>query len=300
MSAKKKTASKAAKKTTAKKATKKTANKAASKVAKKTAKVKEAPELDEKAKEMVLNARKRTATPALFKQRKTKNTPIMFTMEDVAEILEKRKAAKGDEDEKKAAEVTSKKKVKVEIEEEPAQEQRNHSAASLADILGFNPAEKKNHQDSNSVPSKWEKYYKALLELRSHVSEGLALHTADTLKRSNKEDSGDLSGYGQHMADAGTDTFDRDFALSLVSNEQEALYEIEEAIQRIYDDKYGVCEITNEPIAKERLMAVPFTRYSLEGQRELERNRRHKQQRGGVFGDNDEVMSLGDDDGDDS
>lgn len=299
MPAKKKTASKAAKKTAAKKTSKKAADKTVSKAASKSKK-QETPELDEKAKEMVLNARKRTTTPALFKQRKTKNTPIMFTMEDVAELLEKRKSAKEDAEEKKAeAAVASKKTVKKEIEEEPAV-QRNHSAASLADILGFNPAEKKNPMEREDVPQKWEKYYKALLELRSHVSDGLALHTADTLKRSNKEDSGDLSGYGQHMADAGTDTFDRDFALSLVSNEQEALYEIEEAIQRIYDDKYGVCEITNEPIAKERLIAVPFTRYSLEGQRELERNRRRKQQRGGVFGDNDETISMGDDDGDDS
>ena len=82
-----------------------------------------------------------------------------------------------------------------------------------------------------------------------------------------RRDAGDLSAYGQHMADAGTDTFDRDFALSMVASEQEALSEIDAAIKRIHDGTYGVCEITQKPIDKERLLAVPFTRYSAEAQK---------------------------------
>jgi len=249
---------------------------------------------------MVLSARKRTSTPSLFKPKKSKNTPIMFTMEDVADILEQRKQTKEEGTETQAVKENTapKKRSRSQASDEP--QNRNHAPASLADILGFNPNEAKNPRGEESVPRKWSKYYKALIDMRNHVSDGLALHTADTLKRSNKEDSGDLSGYGQHMADAGTDTFDRDFALSLVSNEQEALYEIEEAIQRIFEGNYGVCEITGEAIDKERLMAVPFTRYSLQGQRELERNRRRKEQRSGFFGDSDDNVSLGDDDNDDN
>jgi RNA polymerase-binding transcription factor DksA len=87
------------------------------------------------------------------------------------------------------------------------------------------------------------------------------------------------------MADAGTDTFDRDFALSLVSNEQEALTEIELAIKRIKDGTYGICEITAKPIAKERLSAVPFTRYSAEAQKDIERNRMRKSSSAGLFGE---------------
>ena len=259
-----------------------------------------ADDMDSKAKELVLNARKRTVTPALFKQRKGgKNTPVVFTMEDVEEMLKNRKA---DEQEKakatKAEKAQAKKKAEP-VVEEVKEEPRNHAAASLSDILGFNPAEKAASQSEDKVPSKWMKYYKALLDLRDHVNDGLQLHTADTLKRSNKEDSGDLSGYGQHMADAGTDTFDRDFALSLVSSEQEALYEIEEAIQRIFNGTYGTCEITGEPIAKDRLMAVPFTRYSLEGQRELEKQRRSKIQRVGVLSeDSDDTIAFTDDNDD--
>jgi RNA polymerase-binding transcription factor DksA len=123
------------------------------------------------------------------------------------------------------------------------------------------------------VPEKFKRYYRLLIDLRTHLTEGIERHSEETLKRSAKDDAGDLSSYGQHMADAGTDTFDRDFALSMVASEQEALSEIDAAIKRIHDGTYGVCEITQKPIAKDRLLAVPFTRYSAESQKNLERNR---------------------------
>jgi len=162
-------------------------------------------------------------------------------------------------------------------------------AASVADILGFNPA--KLHKvsaepgDSADVPEKYRRYYRLLIDLRNHVLESLGQHSEETLKRSAKEDAGDLSGYGQHMADAGTDTFDRDFALSLVSNEQEALSEVEAAIERVRAGTYGICELTGKPISRDRLLAVPFTRYSAEAQKELEKTRHHSVQRAGIFSD---------------
>ena len=164
--------------------------------------------------------------------------------------------------------------------------------ASLADILGFNPAKGKKPRaamiDESEVPDKYRRYYRLLLELRHHVLVQLGEHTEETLLKSSKDDSGDLSGYGQHMADAGTDTFDRDFALSLVSGEQEALAEIEAAIKRVHDGTYGICESTQKPIAKERLLAVPFTRYSAEAKKEVERHSHRAIQRGGLFGDGTE------------
>lgn len=247
-----------------------------------------------KAKEKMLSARKRSVTPAHFKPIKKSNTPVIFTMEDVAEMLNKRKS---DEPEPTTKKVKVPRKKVVEIKPEPVASPRNHAAASMLDILGFDPAATKAKTEAD-VPAEWKGYYQSLVDLRNHLREGLDLHTEETLKRSAKDDSGDLSGYGQHMADAGTDAFDRDFALSLVSSEQEALYEIEKAIERIYKGTYGRCEITGEPIAAERLEAVPFTRYSLEGQRELERNRRAKGSRGGVFSDldDDDLVMTDDDD----
>ena len=177
--------------------------------------------------------------------------------------------------------------------------------ASLADILGFNPIKGKKARaamiDESEVPDKYRRYYRLLLELRNHVLTQLGEHTEETLLKSAKDDSGDLSGYGQHMADAGTDTFDRDFALSLVSNEQEALAEIEAAIKRVHAGTYGICETTQKPIARERLLAVPFTRYSTEAKKEVERHSHRSIERGGLFGDGTEeeggkIATSGDDD----
>ena len=177
--------------------------------------------------------------------------------------------------------------------------------ASLADILGFNPTKGKKAPaamiDESEVPEKFRRYYRLLLDLRHHVLTQLGEHTEETLMKSSKDDSGDLSGYGQHMADAGTDTFDRDFALSLVSGEQEALAEIEAAIKRIHAGTYGICEATQKPIAKERLLAVPFTRYSAEAKKIVERHSHREQQRGGLFGDgtDEEGGKMADDSGGD-
>ncbi len=227
-----------------------------------------------------------------------KATPIVFSLDDVEALMaSKKKKAQTEaapEKEPVKAVVPVKKKV-VEIEDKPV-EKRVLGAASLADILGFNPTEKKQatHLAEDDVPKKWKKFYKLLIELRNHVRDELDLHTADTLKHSSREDAGDLSGYGNHQADAATDSFDRDFALSLVSNEQDALNEIEEAIQRIKDGTYGICEVTGEAISKERLEAVPFARFSVEGQAEYEKNKRRKVSRdnGGLFGDGTDTPKI--------
>lgn len=170
---------------------------------------------------------------------------------------------------------------------EKAAKPQHVKAASLADILGFNPKKGKtpNALSDKNVPEKFKRYYKLLIDLRSSLTEGIERHSEETLNRSAKDDAGDLSSYGQHMADAGTDTFDRDFALSMVASEQEALAEIDAAIKRVHDGTYGVCEITQKPIAKERLLAVPFTRNSAEAQKNLERNRHRSRAQVGIFGE---------------
>src|SRR5438876_1916318 len=96
------------------------------------------------------------------------------------------------------------------------------------------------------------RYMKLLLDLRDHLIDGVSFLASDNLKRSHRDATGELSGYSMHMADAGTDNFDREFALGLVSNEQEALYEIEESLKRLEAGTFGVCEMCEKPIRKER------------------------------------------------
>lgn len=138
------------------------------------------------------------------------------------------------------------------------------------------------------------KFKKLLLDLRDHLIDGVNFLASDNLKRSNREASGELSGYSLHMADAGTDNFDREFALSLVSNEQEALYEIEEALRRLDSGTYGLCGNCERPVRKERLEAVPFARLCVDCQSLIEKDRRRPNYQGPTFAE------TSDDEGGDS
>jgi len=221
-------------------------------------------------------------------ERKTAK-PIAFSLDEVREIAkrnEKRSAHAAAASGKTAGEAARVSALPKGASRPPIP--HHIKAASVADILGFNPTKVRKAADDGDaaeIPEKYRRYYKILVDLRNHVLESLGQHSEETLKRSAKEDAGDLSGYGQHMADAGTDTFDRDFALSLVSNEQDALSEVEAAIARIHAGTYGICELTGKPISRDRLLAVPFTRHSAEAQKELEKNKHRSVQRAGIFTD---------------
>ena len=122
----------------------------------------------------------------------------------------------------------------------------------------------------------WERYRQILIDLREQLvrqMNGLA-----------KESAEQLPGYSMHMADSGTDNFDRDFALSLLSSDQDAIYEIDEALKRIERGSYGVCELTGKPIPKARLDAIPWARFTVEAQGQLERDGALRHRRLGSLG----------------
>ena len=309
----KKTVKKVAKKAVKKVAKKTTAKKVAKKTAKKTAAKKVAKKTNTRAvplKKSVTPQASQGKTPDTLKKAvvsregaaaNKKSTPIVFSLDDVEELIAAKKTSNLDVEKPVSKKVTAKKApvAKVTVDDKPV-EKRVLGAASLADILGFNPKEKRTNTElvESEIAKKWRKYYKLLIDLRAHVSDEICLHTADTLKHNARDDSGNTSS----PADSGTDSFDRDFALSLVSSEQDALIEIEEAILRIKDGSYGVCEITDKAIPAARLSAVPFTRYTVEGQAEHERNQYRKSNRiaaGGIFGDVSDVPKIVSNDDDD-
>ena len=119
-----------------------------------------------------------------------------------------------------------------------------------------------------------EFFRKLLLNLRDRIVDEISFLAGENLNHSQREASGDLSNYGMHMADQGTDNFDREFALSLVSNEQEVLYEIDDALHRIDNNAYGICEQTGNAIEVERLKVLPYARYCREAQEQMEKNRK--------------------------
>ena len=103
----------------------------------------------------------------------------------------------------------------------------------------------------------------ALDEIK-HISE-------DTLKKSQKEASGDISGYTYHMADVATDTYDREFSLGLASNERTFIYELDDALKKIEDGTFGICEDCKTAISKTRLRAVPYARLCVKCQEKKEK-----------------------------
>jgi len=114
-----------------------------------------------------------------------------------------------------------------------------------------------------------EKQKDRLLQLRDDLLDAMAGVAKDNLRA--RAEGSEASAFGMHQADAGSDAYDRDFALSLLSQEQDALYEIEEALKRLDAGTYGVCEISNKPIAHARLEALPFARLTVECQAQLEK-----------------------------
>lgn len=163
----------------------------------------------------------------------------------------------------------------------PAGPARKVGQATAASILGGPVASQIENNGAPKIKAEWSKYYKNLLDLRERLlsqMSGLA-----------KESAEEMSSYSLHMADSGTDNFDRDFALSLLSSDQDAIYEIEEALKRIEKDTYGTCELTQKPIPKARLDAIPWTRFTVEAQAQLEREGALRQRKLGALGTVDSV-----------
>jgi len=113
-----------------------------------------------------------------------------------------------------------------------------------------------------------KKQKQRLVELRDAYLNSIEGVASETIRNEN----GDASAFGMHQADAGSDAYDRDFALSLLGKEQDALYEINEALKRIETGTYGLCEGTGVTIPEERLEAMPFARFSVTYQEKLERS----------------------------
>jgi RNA polymerase-binding transcription factor DksA len=171
---------------------------------------------------------------------------------------------------------------KKKITKKAAPRGKSQTVATAAAILG-RPVAKGGSAgpDLKKIKPEWQKFCQHLLELREQLTKqmnGLA-----------EESAQELAGYSLHMADSGTDNFDRDFALSLLSSDQDAVYEIEEALKRIEKKTYGVCELTGKTIPKARLEAIPWTRFTVEAQAQLEREGALKSRRLGTLGTIDSV-----------
>ena len=130
-----------------------------------------------------------------------------------------------------------------------------------------------------------------LLNLRDAMVDSMAGVAQDTLR--SRAEGSEASAFGMHQADAGSDAYDRDFALSLLSQEQDALYEIDQALKRIELGTYGICEMSGKPIPHARLEAIPFARFTVECQSQLEKQNKMSRVRQSVTS----LFGLTDDEG---
>jgi RNA polymerase-binding transcription factor DksA len=244
--AKKKSAKKVAKKAPAKKAVKKAAKKApAKKVAKKSAKkaAKKAP-----AKKVSKKVAKKAPAKKAAKKN-AKKAPAKKAVKNSA--IEAPVAVK--KVVRKAAKRATRKAAKVEEELPPVVVKRKYvRPEKVAKLTIF---EKKQRQ--------------RLLDLRDQITDSMYGIQNDTIK--NGSEGSDTSGSGMHQGDAGSDAYDRDFALNMLSKEANALGEIEEALQRLELGTYGICEESGAKIPHPRLEAMPFARLTVERQAAKER-----------------------------
>jgi DnaK suppressor protein len=88
----------------------------------------------------------------------------------------------------------------------------------------------------------------------------------EALQRSGEN----LSNLPIHMADMGTDNYEQEFTLGLMEKDRQLLREINQALSKIMDGRYGICEGTGKAISKARLEVQPWAKYSIEHARKLE------------------------------
>ncbi len=264
MAAKKKVSKKTAKKAPAKKAAKKVVKKAAkAKVARKAVKKTAKKVAKKAARKGAKKAAKRPSAKAVKKAAKKAKQAAKKVAKPAV-----KKAAKPVA--KKAPKTAAKKPVK--------------------------PAAKK------AAPKKLSSFVKKqqqrLLELRDDLVDAMSGVTGEIR---NGPEGSEASGSGMHQGDAGSDAYDRDFALSVLAKEQDALYEIEEALRRIERGVYGVCELSGDKIPQARLEAIPFARLTVECQARWEKEYGKQRFRpksevgfsnGNVMDDDSEAVSL--------
>jgi len=109
-------------------------------------------------------------------------------------------------------------------------------------------------------------FKKIILKKKEEIIDDIKHISEDTLKKSQKDASGDISGYSYHMADVATDTYDREFSLGIASSDRELLYTLDDSLKRIEDGSYGFCDECGTQIAKTRLKAIPYTTFCVKCQ----------------------------------
>ena len=101
------------------------------------------------------------------------------------------------------------------------------------------------------------KLQKALLKKRARLMGNVEKLEEESFMNSQKDFSGDISGYKTHIADIGSDATGMELMLGLASNQQKLLQQVNDALERIEKGTYGLCLECGKPIPQARLEAIP-------------------------------------------
>jgi DnaK suppressor protein len=127
----------------------------------------------------------------------------------------------------------------------------------------------------NKLGKKDLEYFKQkLLLIREKLAGDIHHLEEGSLHKSPKDAAGDLSGYSFHMADVATESFETEVSIGLTSSSKNVLNEVDDALKRIEDGTYGICERYQTLIPRPRLEVMPYTRYSIQAQQEIENERK--------------------------
>jgi RNA polymerase-binding transcription factor DksA len=116
-----------------------------------------------------------------------------------------------------------------------------------------------------------EHFEKRLQEELSNLAKALGKLEKSALHRTQRESSGDLSAYSIHMPDLGTDAMERERDLLVASAEGRVVLQIQDALKKISDGTYGVCENCGKPISAQRLELIPYALHCARCQMKAER-----------------------------
>ncbi|MDX2118393.1 MAG: TraR/DksA family transcriptional regulator [Planctomycetota bacterium] len=144
----------------------------------------------------------------------------------------------------------------------------NASAVRPLGAQGPEPEPESNHKAKSPFGKKdLERFRQILIRKRAELFGDVTTMESEALKGN----SGSLSNLPQHIAEQGSDTYDQSLSLDLAAADRKLIREIDDALKRINDGTYGICELTGKPIKVERLEELPWARHSIEAARLLER-----------------------------
>ena len=197
-----------------------------------------------------------------------------------------KKAKKAAPSKKASATISAKKSKRVEEPKLKTKPKAVEVKAAAKKTPIAEPAKEVKKEKAVSSLSKSDLQYfrNLLLEKRREILGDVGSMESEAFKGGSN-----LSNMPIHMADVGTDNFEQEFTLGLIESERQTLREIQDALVRIEDGSYGICQGTNKQIPRVRLEAVPWAKYTIEYSRLLESGKIQR----------DSASSSDDDGGDD-